>query len=242
MPGDEKGTRAGRGAASLEEFLAACQRSLALAAWNAQQVSKSDRGFARGELPLYVIDGLEIELKAGFLLLTDRDSTSRVFVDLDAEASERSTLRFRVESRPLEVEPGAKVEVAELNPLRAADEAAALCAWVQGRERQPLPGHELRIYVAWLGEDEPRSQVSVATDVAGEVRFELRSGRLDILGGESLQLPTRSGGSCWIWVESTITGSEPPDHRRGSLGADGVHDWRSATLRIRAPIGTDHGE
>jgi hypothetical protein len=242
MPDEDTGRSAGRGSATLEEFLAACQRSLARAAWNAQQVSKSDRGFAQGELPLYVVDGLDIELKAGFVLRGERERERRLIVDLDAAASECSTVRFRVESRPLEVEPGAKLEVAELNPLRALDEAAELCAWVQGPDRRALPEHEVRIYVAWPGDRVPRSQLSLGTDALGEVRFRLGRGRLDVVGGPSLPLSAQGGGFCWLWAESTIEDSEPPEHRWGARRTDGGHDWRSNTLRIRVPGEGEHGQ
>src|SRR5262245_55294830 len=96
----------------LEDFLVACQKSLGRAVRNAQQSAKTDNEFALGERPVYMISGVEFEVKAAMSVShrKNRFAGESVLVDFDAPAETRSTIKFRVESRPVELLKGAKLE------------------------------------------------------------------------------------------------------------------------------------
>jgi len=234
--------RSGReGASTLEQFVVACQRSLARAMWHAQQTSKSEVGFAKGERPLYVVQGLDIELNAGMSLDAGADATDGVLLDFDATPKRRSKVRFRVETRPLEMERGAKLELAEMNPLRGPEEIPQFAGWVLGTNGRPLSGHAVRVFAASEGAGSHQVQQVVETDAAGEIRFRLTRTTLDVAGADGryrsipLNLPLPLGDRCWVWAEADIADSTPPPDRSGTGKIGGVPSWRSALLRIRMP-------
>ena len=117
---------------TLEEFLVACQKSLARSVQSAQQIGKSDSEFAQGERPVYVIDEVDFDLSAGVRITpgTNRAPPERVLLDFDAPSEQRSRLRFTVASRPIEILLGAKLELANLDPLGEHLPNARLRLWL----------------------------------------------------------------------------------------------------------------
>jgi hypothetical protein len=157
---------------SLEEFLIAAQKSLARSTLSAQQSAKSDNEFALGERPVYVIDGLEMEVSAAVSVptATEEARADRVLLDFTASGDTRSKIRFRVQTRPVELLKGAKLELANLNPLESGP-GARLRAWVVNDHGLPVSGHPVLLHFARAGEKRAKRPIQATTDAAGRVDF-----------------------------------------------------------------------
>ncbi len=103
---------------TLDEVLVAFQKTLARATRSAREVSRSDAAFATGEKTLYLVDGLDLELNAGFRpATTDDTQADYVEVDFNAPPEDRSTVRFRVEAKPLEPVAETTLTLSDRDPL-----------------------------------------------------------------------------------------------------------------------------
>jgi hypothetical protein len=161
-------------ATRLEDFLIACQKSLGRAVRNAQQSAKTDNEFALGERPVYMIQGVEFEVKAGMSISPrqNRSDGDCVLVDFEAPAAERSTIKFRVESRPVELLKGAKLELANMDPQGALGSGARMRAWLVDDKGIPVPGHPVEIHLVRAGDKKGKEPPATATtDAAGRVDF-----------------------------------------------------------------------
>src|SRR5690349_12024152 len=116
----------------LELFLTACQKSLARSVRSAQQLGKAENEFALGQRPLYTIDGIDMDVCVGLDISAPRadDGGEHVLLDFHAPAETRSSIRFRVQSTPVELLTGAKLELANLDPLGASTPVARMRAWL----------------------------------------------------------------------------------------------------------------
>lgn len=161
---------------TLEEFLVSCQKSLARSMFSAQQLAKSDSEFAQGERPVYVIDEVEFDLNAGVHVEEDVVGTlsERVLLDFDAPGERRSRLRFTVGTRPMEILLGAKLELANLDPLGKELPDARLRVWLVDDRGAPVSGHTVKIHFARAGERRSKSPIEVKTDSAGRIDFTVR--------------------------------------------------------------------
>lgn len=110
-----------------------CQKSLARSALGAQQASKADSEFAKGARPVYVIDGLDIDLAVAVA-----PGAEGLTLDFAAPPADRSRIKFRVESRPMELLTGAKVELANMDPLGVDLPDARLRAWIVDPDGRPV--------------------------------------------------------------------------------------------------------
>lgn len=166
IPGREAATR-------LEEFLVACQKSLGRAVRNAQQSAKTDNEFALGERPVYMISGVEFEVKAAMSVgkRQGRFGGESVLVDFDAPAETRSTLKFRVESRPVELLKGAKLELANMDPLGTLGGGARMRAWLVDDEGIPVSGYPVQLHLIRAGDKKDKTVIPTTTDAAGRVDF-----------------------------------------------------------------------
>lgn len=160
---------------TLEEFLVACQKSLARSVRSAQQAAKSDSEFAQGERPVYIIDAIDFELNAGLSLTPHDAKHEAVVVNFDTPFSERSKLRFRVESKPIELLRNAKLELANLDPLGEQLPNARLRAWLIGEDGRTVPGYPVQIYYARAGDKLARQPIEVSTDSVGRVDFSVET-------------------------------------------------------------------
>jgi hypothetical protein len=157
----------------LEEFLVACQKSLARSVRSAQQSGKADNEFALGERPVYMIQALEMEVSAGLNVNgpTEGRNADRVLIDFDAPGELRSKVRFRVESRPVELLRGAKLELANLDPLGHSSPIARLRAWLVDDKGTPVAAHGIVLHFARAGEKRDKYPIAAMTDSAGRVDF-----------------------------------------------------------------------
>src|SRR5215813_8003927 len=117
---------------ALELFLTACQKSLARSVRTAQQSSKADNEFALGQRPIYMIDGIDMDVSAGIQVAAPRQETGgeHVVLDFHAPADIRSRIRFRVQSTPAELLKGAKLELTNLDPLGLSAPVSRMRTWI----------------------------------------------------------------------------------------------------------------
>lgn len=161
---------------TLEHFLVACQKSLARSVRSAQQAGKSDSEFAQGERPVYVIDEVEFALSAGVQIQQDGDKPigERVLLDFDAPGHRRSKLTFTVGMKPIEVLVGAKLELANLDPLGEELPNARLRAWLVDDHGRPVPDYDVTLYFCRAGYKTVR-QIDVSTSPVGRIDLEVRA-------------------------------------------------------------------
>ena len=166
---DSKGVRG----TPLEAFLVACQKSLARSVRSSQQSAKADNEFSLGERPQYVIDGIDFDVSAGVTVVQTEAAVGRerVLVDFDAPAELRSRFRFRVQTKPIELLKGAKLELANLDPLGKSAPTARMRAWLVDVIGRPVSGAEIELHFARAGEKEPKHVIRAVTDCAGRVDF-----------------------------------------------------------------------
>jgi len=166
---------------TLEEFLVACQKSLARTATSSAEAGKADSEFAQGERPVYVIDSLELDLSVGMRLSPDEDvlSAESVHLDFDAPHEQRSRIKFRVETRPQELLAGAKLQLANLDPLGEELPVVRLRVWLVDDRGMPVPNHPVAIHFARAGDKNlrPKERIAAQTDVVGRVDFYLETGK-----------------------------------------------------------------
>jgi len=158
---------------SLELFLTACQKSLARSVRTAQQSSKADNEFALGQRPIYMIDGIDMDVSAGVQVAAPRKDTGgeHVVLDFQAPAETRSRIRFRVQSTPAELLKGAKLELANLDPLGQSAPVARMRTWIVDDRGRPVSGAAVELHFARAGDKEPKHVISVTTDSSGRVDF-----------------------------------------------------------------------
>lgn len=159
---------------TLEEFLVACQKSLARSVRNAQQAGKASSGISQGTRPLYMIDALDIDMSVG-LRLAQADGKSAkpnldlVELDFAVPAEQRSRLRFRVETRAVEVLEGARLDLADLDPLGDDRPRARLRVRLLDHLGQPVSSQKITWHFARAGDKRERGSVDADTDMAGQV-------------------------------------------------------------------------
>ncbi|MDH3431033.1 MAG: hypothetical protein OEQ14_13600, partial [Gammaproteobacteria bacterium] len=161
---------------TLETFLVACQKSLARSVKSAQQAGKSDSEFAQGERPVYVIDEVGFDLSAGVHIEAGNGKLTgeRVLLDFDAPSERRSTLQFTVAMKPVEILIGAKLELANLDPLGEQLPDARLRAWLVDDQGRPVPDHTVTLHFCRGGYKTVR-QVETKTSPVGRIDFLVRS-------------------------------------------------------------------
>jgi hypothetical protein len=183
----------------LELFLTACQKSLARSVRTAQQSAKADNEFALGQRPIYMIDGIDMDVSAGVLVSTPREQAGgeRVILDFQAPPETRSRIRFRVQSTPVELLKGAKLELANLDPLGTSAPVARMRVWLVDGTGRPVPNATITLHFARAGEKEPKHVIQAVTDSAGRVDFfvEPMTDEIKIVGDrERKKVFLRSGG------------------------------------------------
>src|SRR5262245_45214382 len=158
---------------ALELFLTACQKSLARAVRSAQQSGKADNEFALGQRPIYMIDGIDMDISAGVLVSTPRRDAGgeHVLLNFNAPPDIRSRFKFRVQSTPVELLKGAKLELANLDPLGVSAPVARMRAWLVDDRGRPVSKAEIELHFARAGEKDPKHVITVVTDSAGRADF-----------------------------------------------------------------------
>ena len=157
----------------LELFLTACQKSLARSVRSAQQSGKADNEFALGQRPIYMIDGIDMDVSAGLQVSTPRQETGgeHVLLDFGAPAETRSRIKFRVQSTPVELLKGAKLELVNLDPLGASAPVARMRTWLVDDKGHPVSKAAIDLHFARAGEKDPKHVVTVTTDSSGRADF-----------------------------------------------------------------------
>jgi hypothetical protein len=161
----------------LEDVLIGLQKSLARTVRSAQQASRSDSEFAQGERPVYMIDGLDIDLNAA-LLMPGGGANGSLLVDLNAPAAERSVIRFRVQAKPMEILGGAKLQLANMDPMGGRGKEPRLRVWLVDSDGRPVQHHRVTLYFARPGSRTGKSStfsVETKTDTVGRVDFTIRT-------------------------------------------------------------------
>jgi len=107
---------------TLEEVLVAFQKSLARSCKNVVAVGKSSEEILTGNRTLYNINSLEVELHADVSMHDAKGifGGDRIFMSLVDPARNKptnTTVRFRVESHPVEAVTGAGISLSQFKPL-----------------------------------------------------------------------------------------------------------------------------
>lgn len=107
---------------TLEEVLVAFQKSLARSCRNMVAVGKSNEEILSGNRSLYAIGSLDVELRADVAMHDAKGifSGDRIFLNLPEPgraSPTNTTLRFKVESRPVEAVTGAGITLSQFKPL-----------------------------------------------------------------------------------------------------------------------------
>jgi hypothetical protein len=158
----------------LELFLSACQKSLARSVRSAQQSGKAENEFALGQRPIYMIDGIDMDVSVGLHVSVPRQDGGggeHVLLDFRSPAETRSRIRFRVQSAPVELLKGAKLELANLDPLGASAPVARMRAWLVDDHGRPVPGATIDLHFARAGEKTAKQKIPMKTDSGGRVDF-----------------------------------------------------------------------
>lgn len=160
---------------TLEQFLVACQKSLARSIQNAQQMGKSDSEFAQGERPVYVIDEVAFDLNAGVHIDPQLEGRlgERVILDFDAPGEQRSQLRFTVTTKPVELIVGAKLELANLDPLGETLPNSRLRTWLVDDHGVPVANYPVNLHFARAGEKRLKKPITIPTDSVGRIDFKI---------------------------------------------------------------------
>lgn len=170
---------------ALHEVLISFQRALGQAAAEAHKEANSRTHLIDGERPVFVIDGLDVDLSGG-VSLHPGDSANQVRIDLDAKPDERS--RFKVSLRQLatEASDGAKLTLSEFSD-RPGSELGVAHLFARDGAGRPMPHLLIRFFVSAAGgqitplapEDLSPvrdSALFVRTDGDGVARIEAHSG------------------------------------------------------------------
>ena len=159
----------------LDEFLISCQKSLARAVRSAEQAGKSASEFATGQQALYVIDGLEFDVSAAIIApeSSEADGQDRVLLDFLAPAADRSRVKFRVETQPVEVTQGARLEIASLSGTDEQTGRRRFRVWLADDQGSPVPDYPVELYFARSGSKRRslRQPIAAKTDVVGRIDF-----------------------------------------------------------------------
>ena len=194
---------------SLEEFLVACQKSLARSVYAAEQASKADTGIAKGERHFYSIDFLDFNVSVA--MDTDGKNHEGVRLDFQADPSRRSSLNFRLEAKPAEFVTGAHLQLANLDPLGQHLPDSHLRIWLVDSDGEAVPDYPVALDVLSAGAREPLTgqQFTLTTDVAGRINFWIRplGNEIEVLGGDRINVEL--GGSADLFVSASCE-LQPP--------------------------------
>jgi len=201
------------GTPTLEEFILACQKSLARAAQGAREETRMEADFVRGERPLYVVDRLEFEIHTGIRAAAYRDDTHHsVLLDLEDAPDRRSVLRFTVEHKPLEFETGPRIALADLDPLGANLPIARLRSWVLDAEGSAWPGQLVTLHVYTPESTDEAGSVSHYTNAMGRVEFEIdpNENLVEAAFGPSVSIDLREFAEYWVRASCAVPESPEP--------------------------------
>jgi hypothetical protein len=158
---------------TLEEILVGFQKSLARATLAAYNTSKADPEFTRGTRTLYITEALDVDLKAGLSIASARSGKQpdRITIDFDAPPDFRSSLRFRVGTKPLEHIKGPELILASLDPVGSSTSTAHFRLYLINEERHHIPRHPVKIRIAPRDIDAEIFEVELKTDDYGAITF-----------------------------------------------------------------------
>ncbi len=172
---------------TFDEVIVAFQKTLARAGMAAREASRRDADFVLGEKTLYIVDGMDIELKAALTPGTiDDEDADRILVDFDADASNRSIVSFRVESRPLEALETTALQLSNLDPLNLKPDLVELGIVLidkVGDQFKGRSGSKVTINIA--ANDAILGTYTVTTGTKGRARLvlDIETGQIDAGGG-----------------------------------------------------------
>jgi hypothetical protein len=197
---------------ALEEVIIALQKSLARSQRDARDRSRTEAGFLEGDQPLYIVDAIDLDLNVALHVdeAKGEGAPQRMLLDFDAPPEERSSLKLRVESRPLEAlaETEGKVILADLEPDRGDSLRRRLMASFIGPERAD---RELELLVEGEGVIE---RIPFRTNRLGqaEILIDPTRNTYSIGGGmpSSLgKLDLSQASEFFTWVETPLRDKTP---------------------------------
>lgn len=213
-PHNPAGESGGESDVSLEAFLVACQKSLARSVYAAEQAGKADIEFSLGERHLYSIDALDFDLSAAIDVGTAADpGDDSVRLDFAADPSRRSKLSFRVETKPMTFLEGARLQLADLDPLGKSRPDLHLRIWLANNDRKPVPNYKVFLNVVKAGTRAPNTAqtLELTTDDAGRINFWIRAqaNQIDVLGDKVHKVDL--SGAADFFISATCDHPQPED-------------------------------
>jgi hypothetical protein len=211
---------------TLEAVLIAFQKSLSRSVDDAHNALRSNPELLIGRRPLYVAEGLEVSLKAGVFA---PEGTQAVMLDLAAPASERSEIRFKIATRPVDAVSGVRLELSLLEPGPAERSTVRVRAMVVGPDGLGLRGQPITLIL--VGNGDVTARVNATTDALGRADVSLQVGKDRVQAtsatGTRTRLTLASDRELFAWATWT-----PPEANLPA--ATSVPDVTSNVMRIRA--------
>jgi len=157
---------------TLEKVLIAFQKSMARITQTTNNASKHDPDFLAGNRSLFTVEALDIDMKAGLTMgpgISDpADATIRL--DFHAPTDSRSSIKFRVEPKPLEQISGRRLMLTRLDPPEGRPHLNRFLVWFwNGTRLEPKTDIVLRFVPTGAPGREKR--VQTRTDGAGRLNF-----------------------------------------------------------------------
>lgn len=167
----------------LEDLLAAFQKSLARSNEASLDVRKRDLDYLKGQRALYVVDSLQIDLKGAISAPLDQSgNSSQIMIDLKGDPNYLSSVKFSVESSPLEPVQGAKILLTRTRPVAQTPGENHFTSWVINEDGNASRESVNIVFEHASGKPQKRV-VTVKTDVLGKVEFIVdgRTGALSLV-------------------------------------------------------------
>jgi|GEM_PF-6383093 len=116
---------------TLEQVLLAFQKSMARVSQATNNASKYDPNFLTGKRSLFAVEALDIEMSAGLILgsVTTDPGDDKIHVDFEASKEARSSIKFRIEAKPLEQISGNRLMLSRLDPLKEKSNVNQFLVW-----------------------------------------------------------------------------------------------------------------
>lgn len=147
----------------LDELLIEFQRTLARVRQETTNISKYDSDFTKGNRALYLIDSLEVELKARLFYEEYEKENNRIKVDLEDTNSQQSIFKFIVEPTILD-SPESKLILLSHSPVDPSEFKITLIDKI-------VSNQDVIIRFVKSGSVDEVFNVSAKTDNLGNVRF-----------------------------------------------------------------------
>lgn len=190
----------------LTDVLDAFRSSATRSAEAVARLVQDDSLAREGRRPVFGIEGLDIELRAG--ITWDNDE---LHLDLGADPAAMSQIRFRVQPASVEVVQTPAIQIVELYDERGIFGLRRYEAVLTDEANRPISSALVKLKVRRADKERGQvKQIEMVTSAAGAVSFAIDTATqtvvLESMGIPDERLPVRSATSWRFWLES----ADPP--------------------------------